>query len=216
MSAFQRVVQLAPAPGIQAFGQLFHRQTDQLGPGQLAAQDLLAGDAKQIGEGLAAAIGAVQQEQVHQVIVLLAGQRLGQMEASTGVETQGQPVILRLPRGGGATGAGAFGDVEGVGLIGLVIGGQALLEPAHLARVEQEQAQIAGVQLDIVGQLPEEGKPVVGGGFPGDIQAVEAIGVQAVQQSAGPLIAPLGWRRLGARAAAGRRERADRYPPAGD
>jgi hypothetical protein len=44
----------------------------------------------------------------------------------------------------GAAGAGAFGDVEGIGGIGFVSWRQALLEPVHLARIEQKQAQVTG------------------------------------------------------------------------
>jgi hypothetical protein len=85
----------------------------------------------------------------------------------------------------------------------------------HLARVEQEQAQVAGSQFGIVGQLPEEGKPVVAGGFPGDVQTVEAIGVQAVQQHLpGFLIAhaSVGKGLMGEQRLAIRKEQADIRP----
>ena len=112
------------------------RQGGQVVQGRLLGQNQAAGVAKDIREGLDTAVGTGFEEQVGGEVTLLAGQVLDQMEATAGVEAQGQGVHLRRPADIGVVGAGAFGNVVGVFLIAFVILGEALLEPVDPAGVE--------------------------------------------------------------------------------
>jgi hypothetical protein len=66
-------------------------------------------------------------------------------------------------------GASAFGDVEGVFLVGLIILSKALLEPLDPARIEQKQIQVVGGQVRVSGELKEEGQPEVAGCLAGQV-----------------------------------------------
>ena len=87
------------------------------------------------------------------------------MEAKTGVEAQGQGGCIGRPSDIRTACARSLGDVERVLLIALVILGEALFEPVNPTRIEGKELEIVGFQIRIGGELQEEGKPVVAGGF---------------------------------------------------
>lgn len=79
-------------------------------------------------------------------------------------------------------GCGCVQRCRRAGLIGLVILGEALLEPLGPARIEQKEVQITGGQVRVSGQMQEEGQPEVAGRFTGDIDPVEGVLVEGIQK----------------------------------
>ncbi len=178
---------------VQVHRQVFDRQLSQIIQIGLLGEHETAGDAKDVREGLEAAIGTGLEEQESRKVALFTRQVLDEMEAQTGVEPQGQEAGVGGPSHIGRVCTCAFGDVVAVFLVRLVILGEALLEPLDPTWVQQVQAQIVELELGIGSELQEEGQPEIAGCFTRDIDAVEGIVVQGVEQELlGPGIAQVG------------------------
>lgn len=138
-----------------------------------------AGNAKGVREGLDTAVGAGFEEEERRKVALLAGQALDQAEAQTSVEGQGQ-AVWRGPDH--MARAGAFGDVERVSLVALVIVGKALPEPLDPAVVEQVQVHVVEGQVRIRRELKQEREPRIAGGLAGDVDAIKGIRLEGIEQ----------------------------------
>lgn len=98
----------------------------------------MAGDPKEVGEGLEVAVGADLEEEEGREVPLLAGEVLDHVEKADEYRDVGQAVWGR-PSRVWAGRSGAFGDVEGIPLLALTILRETFLEPLDPAGVEEKE-----------------------------------------------------------------------------
>jgi len=166
---------------VELKGEVFNGKGSKLLDGGLLGEDETAGSTKDVGERLEAVVGGSTKEEEGGEVALFAGEGLDEVEAEAGVEAKGEGIV-RSPGGGRRARAGAFGDVEGITLVGLVVLGEGLLEPLNPAGVEEEEVEVMGLEIRIIGELEEEGEPEEAGGFSRDVDAVEGVRVDSTEE----------------------------------
>jgi len=180
-SVVERVGKAMMAEFVELKGEVFNGKSGELVQAGLLGEDKAAGGAKDVGEGFEAVVGGSSEEEKGGEVALLAGEVLDEVKAKAGVEAKGEGVI-RSPGGGRAARAGAFGDVEGVPLVALVVFGEGLLEPLDPTGVEEEEVEVVGLEVRIISELEKEGEPEEAGGFARDVDAVEGVGVDSLEE----------------------------------
>jgi hypothetical protein len=80
------IAEMVAAHLVQGQGQLFHRDRSQLIEGGMLSQDLAAGSAEDVGEGLEAAVGTSFEEEESREVAFFSSQVLDQVEAEASIE----------------------------------------------------------------------------------------------------------------------------------
>jgi len=147
---------MMPAEFVQLGGQGLDGQFRQRLQGRLLGQNQTTGDAKDVRERLNATVGAGFEEEEGGEIALFASQILDEVEAQAGVEAQGQAIRLR-PNDLRAVRVGALGNVVSIARVAFMVVGETVFESLDPAGIEQEEFQIAEVEVRIGRELEEEG-----------------------------------------------------------